>query len=436
MSDCAATSAFRGLGGRGSATVPGGSHLPLAFDSRPRLRHGCLPAGRHRPSAPPARRSVERLRPQPPAATDRHRNPPRRRLPRQTQHRPQTGRNRLRLPPTRPNQHPLRRRSRPQFAICNSAIHNPQFPILLGNPPFSSLSTNTNAWIARLVRGDDEIRGYIRANGQQLGERKTWLHDDYVKFIRLAQWHVEQAGCRHRRFRHESRLPRQRHVSPHAAASCSASFRTSKSSICTATARRARSRQTAAAMKTSSASTKARRSAYLQPHTASSKGVDPRRRVRGTLGLARRKARGARHALADASGWCSLARRARLAVRSSAGQFRIPNTTPAGCLTELMPVNTPAPVTARDHFVVAFTAEELHRRIQRIPRPCRFPTTKSADRYFHRTRSSPLRVWRHARLEADRSSPHRRCRHRTGNDTSSAVSIVPSTGALSSGTPR
>ena len=35
----------------------------------------------------------------------------------------------------------------------------------------------------------------MRANGQQLGERKTWLHDDYVKFIRLAQWHVEQAGC-------------------------------------------------------------------------------------------------------------------------------------------------------------------------------------------------------------------------------------------------
>src|SRR6185503_11938327 len=78
----------------------------------------------------------------------------------------------------------------------HSALRIPQsaFPILLGNPPFSSLSTTTNDWIARLVRGDDEIRGYIRANGQSLGERKTWLHDDYVKFIRLAQWHVEEAG--------------------------------------------------------------------------------------------------------------------------------------------------------------------------------------------------------------------------------------------------
>ena len=77
-----------------------------------------------------------------------------------------------------------------------SAIRNPQsaIPVLLGNPPFSSLTTNTNPWIARLVRGDDEVRGYVQAGEQRLGERKTWLHDDYVKFIRLAQWHVEQAG--------------------------------------------------------------------------------------------------------------------------------------------------------------------------------------------------------------------------------------------------
>src|SRR5207249_2730295 len=67
--------------------------------------------------------------------------------------------------------------------------------VVLGNPPFSSLSTTTNDWIARLVRGDDEVRGYVRANGQSLGERKTWLHDDYVKFMRLAQWHVENAGA-------------------------------------------------------------------------------------------------------------------------------------------------------------------------------------------------------------------------------------------------
>ena len=147
----------------------------------------------------------------------------------------------------------------PSLLPFQSAIRNPQsaIPILLGNPPFSSLSTNTNPWIARLVRGDDEIRGYVQANGQRLGERKTWLHDDYVKFIRLAQWHVEAGRLRHRRLRHQPRLSRQRHVPPDAAASCCASFPASRSSICTATARRAKSRPTAATTKTSSASTRA-----------------------------------------------------------------------------------------------------------------------------------------------------------------------------------
>ena len=35
----------------------------------------------------------------------------------------------------------------------------------------------------------------MQAGDERLGERKTWLHDDYVKFIRLAQWLVEEAGC-------------------------------------------------------------------------------------------------------------------------------------------------------------------------------------------------------------------------------------------------
>ncbi|HEV7506564.1 MAG TPA: hypothetical protein VGS07_16805 [Thermoanaerobaculia bacterium] len=31
--------------------------------------------------------------------------------------------------------------------------------------------------------------------GQPLGERNPkWLQDDYVKFLRLAQWKIDQAG--------------------------------------------------------------------------------------------------------------------------------------------------------------------------------------------------------------------------------------------------
>src|SRR5687768_12180938 len=37
--------------------------------------------------------------------------------------------------------------------------------------------------------------GYLQAGGQKLGEKKTWLHDDYVKSLRYAQWRIESTGC-------------------------------------------------------------------------------------------------------------------------------------------------------------------------------------------------------------------------------------------------
>ena len=44
-----------------------------------------------------------------------------------------------------------------------------------------------------LLRDDD---GYFTLDGRPLGERNAkWLHDDYVKFFRLAQWHVARAGA-------------------------------------------------------------------------------------------------------------------------------------------------------------------------------------------------------------------------------------------------
>jgi predicted helicase len=35
---------------------------------------------------------------------------------------------------------------------------------------------------------------YFEVDGQPLGERKIWLNDDYVKFIRFAQWRIEKTG--------------------------------------------------------------------------------------------------------------------------------------------------------------------------------------------------------------------------------------------------
>ena len=70
--------------------------------------------------------------------------------------------------------------------------------VVLGNPPYSGHSANKNPWINQLLRGrdDDGSRGsYFHVDGQPLRERNMkWLNDDYVKFIRFAQWRIEKTG--------------------------------------------------------------------------------------------------------------------------------------------------------------------------------------------------------------------------------------------------
>jgi hypothetical protein len=66
-----------------------------------------------------------------------------------------------------------------------------QTPILviLGNPPYSGHSSNMGEWIRGL------IEDYKQVDGKPLGEKNPkWLQDDYVKFLRFAQWKIEQAG--------------------------------------------------------------------------------------------------------------------------------------------------------------------------------------------------------------------------------------------------
>lgn len=60
--------------------------------------------------------------------------------------------------------------------------------VVLGNPPYSGISANKGEWISKLI--DD----YFVVDGKPLGERKTWLQDDYVKFIRFGQWRIEKTG--------------------------------------------------------------------------------------------------------------------------------------------------------------------------------------------------------------------------------------------------
>lgn len=60
--------------------------------------------------------------------------------------------------------------------------------VILGNPPYSGISQNDSTWISDLV---DEYK-YIGKD--YFNERKHWLKDDYVKFIRLGQYFVDTRG--------------------------------------------------------------------------------------------------------------------------------------------------------------------------------------------------------------------------------------------------
>jgi len=61
--------------------------------------------------------------------------------------------------------------------------------VVLGNPPYSGHSSNIGDWITK------EIKAYFQVDGKPLGEKNPkWLQDDYVKFIRFAQWKIDQAG--------------------------------------------------------------------------------------------------------------------------------------------------------------------------------------------------------------------------------------------------
>ncbi|MHB8970843.1 MAG: type ISP restriction/modification enzyme [Pirellulaceae bacterium] len=73
------------------------------------------------------------------------------------------------------------------------------YTIVLGNPPFAGVSDNHDPWVRQLLRGrapgtPQEVANYFQVDGQPLGEKKHWLEDDYVKFVRLAHWLIEAAG--------------------------------------------------------------------------------------------------------------------------------------------------------------------------------------------------------------------------------------------------
>ena len=66
-------------------------------------------------------------------------------------------------------------------------VKNKPILVITGNPPYSGHSLNKGKWITGL------IESYKQVDGQPLGEKNPkWLQDDYVKFIRFAQWKMDQ----------------------------------------------------------------------------------------------------------------------------------------------------------------------------------------------------------------------------------------------------
>jgi len=59
---------------------------------------------------------------------------------------------------------------------------------VIGNPPYSGISSNNGKWISNLI--DD----YKYVDGVHFNERKHWLNDDYVKFLRYGQHYIEKNG--------------------------------------------------------------------------------------------------------------------------------------------------------------------------------------------------------------------------------------------------
>ncbi|MBD3232501.1 MAG: DNA methyltransferase [candidate division Zixibacteria bacterium] len=69
--------------------------------------------------------------------------------------------------------------------------------VIMGNPPYSGISANFNGWTEQLLKEDVAgSQSYYTIDGEKLKEKNPkWLQDDYVKFLRFAQWKIHTSGC-------------------------------------------------------------------------------------------------------------------------------------------------------------------------------------------------------------------------------------------------
>lgn len=78
-----------------------------------------------------------------------------------------------------------------EVLLVNRAKKKERYTVVLGNPPYSSVSQNNSIFIA------NEIKKYQKDDKGELKEKskRNHLQDDYVKFIRLADIAISTTGC-------------------------------------------------------------------------------------------------------------------------------------------------------------------------------------------------------------------------------------------------
>jgi len=85
--------------------------------------------------------------------------------------------------------------------VANLIKNEKNVLVILSNPPYKSISINNSKWIQDLLKKGYTTKtghkdtGYYTVDGEPLDEKNPkWLQDDYVKFIRFAQWKIDSAG--------------------------------------------------------------------------------------------------------------------------------------------------------------------------------------------------------------------------------------------------
>jgi|LSQX01.2.fsa_nt_gb predicted helicase len=83
-----------------------------------------------------------------------------------------------------------------ESTLAGKVKKDQQILVICGNPPYSGHSANQNEWTDKLLKEDiDGAQSYYQVDGKPLGEKNPkWLQDDYVKFLRFAQWKIQKAG--------------------------------------------------------------------------------------------------------------------------------------------------------------------------------------------------------------------------------------------------